>query len=109
MTKSTAYLSMLLCIFISSCSDDLKQEPLKHKGVIVGNYEPIWIKPHDPLGSGATSDLCPMPIIGDEIITTTHKDGKTGFCRLKIETGETVWSWFFDSTDNNEVQLLNMQ
>lgn len=95
---------MLLCIFISSCSDDLKQEPLKHKGVIVGNYEPIWIKPHDPLGPGATSDLCPMPIIGDEIITTTHKDGKTGFCRLKIETGETVWSWFFDSTDNNEVQ-----
>lgn len=87
--------SALLLLLLASCSKE-KLEPLLYEGVIKDNYEPIWIMPKDPTGPKLCTNLCPMPVIGDEVIASTHKDGKAGFRRMKIETGKIVWECYLD-------------
>lgn len=101
MNKLIFFISILTTLLFSACTDKLheRKEPILVDGVIVADHDPVWILPCDSLSlASPISELCPMPILGDEIIVTTHKNGNPGFRRLKIETGEVIWEWYMDKT-----------
>lgn len=83
---------------IANCTDRLheRKDALTYNGVIVGDYDPIWIAAKDIAHSSVLSFLYPMPILGDEIIVGSYKNGNPGFRRMKIETGEILWECYID-------------
>lgn len=96
-----------LGLWLCACSDTPQESPARmdENGVVVGQA-PLWIVPNDPLGIDVETSLCPMPVIGDQVIVPTHRDGKPGFRRMKIETGEIVWEWYMESAKGSGLGML---
>lgn len=97
--------SALLLLILTACTEKLheRKNALMHDDVIVGDYAPIWIAAKDTAHRAVASYLYPMPIIDDEIIVGSHKDGNPGFRRMKIETGEILWEYYFDLQEYGEL------
>ena len=106
--KFFSFIALFLLI-ATGCTNELheRKEALKYNGVIVGDYDPIWTVAKDTAHRSNLSHLKPMPIIDDEIIVGSYKDGNPGFRRMKIETGEIIWEWYLNQNEFGEIGLFS--